>query len=89
MTPGTVSRAVLFGGSLPLIEATYSGTSFSCPYVAGAVALYLAANPTATPAAVAAALASAAQTATVAGTNPAVSSGFPDTTSVSLFVANI
>lgn len=39
---------------------TISGTSMACPHVAGAVAQYLAANPTATPAQVATALVSMA-----------------------------
>lgn len=66
---------------------TVNGTSFSAPYLAGAVALMLATTPSATPAEVVAALKTKAEDAVSAGTNPLVGSTFPDTTRISMFVA--
>lgn len=67
--------------------ATFNGTSFSAPYVAGAVALYLNRNPTATPDAVSTALKTLG---TAAGTtsNPLIVQRFPNTTNISVYVAS-
>ena len=68
---------------------TYNGTSFSCPHVAGAVALYLSRFPTATPADILTQLKTIGHAALTAGTNPAITSLFPNTTNLSVFVAAV
>lgn len=65
--------------------ATVSGTSFSSPYVAGAVALYLASKPVALPAEVVGALKAMALDAG----NPLIAGVPPDTTPYGLFVRSI
>lgn len=62
-----------------------SGTSFSAPYTAGAVALYMAANPGSTPATVATALKGLSQN----GANPPVTGVPAGTTTSSLYVSQI
>ncbi len=64
---------------------TISGTSFSSPHVAGAAALYLIKNPTSTPAQVCDAL----KTVAIDGSNPDISTSYPNTTTKSVFVKNI
>lgn len=68
--------------------AAVSGTSFAAPHVAGAAALYLARYPTAAPADTNTAIVTLAQD-TYSGANPAVSVGFPSTTTASLFVKDL
>jgi subtilisin family serine protease len=65
------------------------GTSFSCPYVAGAAALYLAnRNPRATPSEVARALCDLAADPHD-GANPRIAGVPPSTPTISLFVARL
>lgn len=67
---------------------TYNGTSFSCPHVAGAVALYLARNPNTPATNVASAMIALAATGQSAGSNASISTSFPDTTNLGLWVAS-
>jgi uncharacterized protein (TIGR03382 family) len=80
--PGVdITSASIAGDTL---ARTVSGTSQAAPHVAGAVALYLAANPTATPAAVAQALIAHAHTGKITDVkgspNLLVNTMFVDTT---------
>lgn len=68
--------------------ATASGTSFSCPYAAGAAALYLAAHPLAAPDQVAAALVALAAAAGP-DANPPIAGVPADTTPYGLFVRDL
>lgn len=61
---------------------TISGTSFSAPHVAGVAALYLINNPTAIPADVLSAL----KTASLNGSNPDISTSYPNTTTKSVYI---
>jgi subtilisin family serine protease len=80
--PGVDITAASFAGDT--LARIVSGTSQAAPHVAGAVALYLAANPTATPAAVAQALATHAHTGKITdpkgSPNLLVNTMFVDTT---------
>ncbi len=70
---------------------TYSGTSFSAPHVAGAVALYLTKNPGALPEDISTALKTYGTNANTANTSPLITnkSSFPNTTQVSVYVSEI
>lgn len=68
--------------------ATFNGTSFSAPHVAGAVALYLHNSPSSTPEAVRNALLTLSTNATLTD-NPKIVSSFPNTTNNSIYVAGI
>lgn len=69
--------------------ALVSGTSFSCPAIAGAAAVYLSRNPTATPAQVLAALKALAEAAQTAGTNPAITGAPAGTVTTSAWVRGL
>ncbi len=64
--PGVDITSAWIGGE----TKTISGTSMATPHVAGAVALYLAANPDATPSAVAEAITAAATKDKIGGISP-------------------
>lgn len=64
--PGVDITSAWIGGE----TKTISGTSMATPHVAGAVALYLAANPDATPSAVAEAITTAATKDKIGGISP-------------------
>jgi subtilisin family serine protease len=65
--------------------AIVSGTSFSAPYVAGAAAIYMVANPSANPAAVATGL----YTLAASSSNAAITAASRNTVTRSVYVKDI